>query len=475
MRSHACIFTICFVPMLIPGGATHAATEAVTAAPAPPESALAASGQLPAMTLSEALAYARQYQPTLRAAQARLEAARRAVTVVRSEWLPQVGATAQVFYGTMNNSTAMYLGVRTLDLPRIGGSRTTSNWTDTYASTVVGIGLRQNVYDFGRLAALAAAADAEAAVSRHQAEAESLDVALQVEAMFYSVRAAKAVERAAEEAYKRASLRRDMVKASVERGLRAPIDLTRAEADLTRFDVGRTRARGGIEVAQTLLAAAVGSPEPLLDAAGNSETDEALPPLGEALEQALERDPRLRAALARLTAQQALTRAIQRQWAPSLALTASVSGRAGGAPIAGGPEGVSGWLPVVPNWDAGLVLSVPIFDGVLLARRNQSQAVEEVLRQEINVSRRRLLADIQMAYTGFHIAEATLPGLLSAATAAQKNYDQASARFRAGLSTSVELSDAETLRTDAEIQLAIGRFEVLRARSTFNRSIALGL
>ena len=119
MRSHACIFTICFVPMLIPGGATHAATEAVTAAPAPPESALAASGQLPAMTLSEALAYARQYQPTLRAAQARLEAARRAVTVVRSEWLPQVGATAQVFYGTMNNSTAMYLGVRTLDLSLI--------------------------------------------------------------------------------------------------------------------------------------------------------------------------------------------------------------------------------------------------------------------------------------------------------------------------------------------------------------------
>ena len=447
----------------------------VAAAPDPAGSTLSAPALLPAMTLSEALAYARQYQPTLRAAQARLEVARRAAAVVRSEWLPQLGATAQVFYGTMNNSTAMFLAARTLDLPRIGGSRTTSNWTDTNPSTVVGLGLRQTIYDFGRLAALAAAADAEAAVSRHRAAAESLDVALQVEAMFCAVLAAKAVERAAEDAYKRAALRRDMAKASVERGLRAPIDLTRAEADLTRFDVGRTRARGGIEAAQALLAAAVGSPWPLLDTAGNVEAEETMPPLGEALEQALERDPGLRAALAKLAGQQALTRATQRQWAPSLALTATVSGRAGGAPIAGGPEGVSGWLPTVPNWDVGLVLSVPVFDGVLLARRNQSQAMEEVLRQEINVMRRRLLADIQSAYTSFRIAAATLPALLSAAAAAAKNYDQAIARFRAGLSTSVELADAETLRTDAEIQLAIGRFEVSRARSTFNRSIALGL
>ena len=427
------------------------------------------------MTLSEALAYARQYQPSLRAAQSRIEVAKAGASVVRAEWLPQLGATAQIFYGTMNNSTAMFLGVRTLDLPRIGGSRTTSNWGDTDPSTVVGLGLRQTVYDFGRLAALAAAADADTAVSRHRAAAESLDLAFQIESMFYAVLTAKAVERAAEDAYKRASLRRDMVKASVERGLRAPIDLTRAEADHTRFDVGRVRARGGIEAAQALLAAAVGVPDPLLDAVGEVETQGALPPFGTALEQALERDPALRAALARLAGQQALTRATQRQWAPNLALTASVSGRAGGAPINGGPSGNTGWLPAVPNWDIGLVLSTTVFDGVLLARRNQSQAMEEVLRHEIDMTRRRLLADIQRAYTSFRVAEATLPTLLAAESAAQKNYDQASARFRAGLSTSVELADAEALRTDAEVQLAIGRFEVSRARATFNRSVALGL
>jgi hypothetical protein len=64
----------------------------------------------------DALAYAQKHQPSLRAAQARVEVARRAASVVRSEWLPQVGATVQAFYGTMNNSTASFLGVRTMDL-----------------------------------------------------------------------------------------------------------------------------------------------------------------------------------------------------------------------------------------------------------------------------------------------------------------------------------------------------------------------
>ncbi len=429
----------------------------------------------PAMTLADALAFARQHQPTLQAAQARVEVAKRAAGVVRAEWLPQVGATAQLFYGTMNNSTSMFLGVRTTDLPRIGGSRSDGGWGDASPSSLVALGLRQNVYDFGRLAALAMAADAEAAAMRHRAVQEELDVAVQVESMFYAVLAAKAVERAAEDAYRRAGLRRDLAKVSVERGLRPPIDLTRAEADLTRFDVGRTRARGSIEAAQAFFAAAVGVPEPLLDAAGVVQEAGPLPPIGEALEQAFGRDPGLRAALARLASQQAFTRATTRQWAPNVSLTAGVSGRAGGAPLNSGPSGQSGWLPIVPNWDVGVVLQAPLFDGVLLARRSQSQAMEQVLSQEIDVVRRRLLAEIQRAYTSFRIASSSLPALQAAALAAQKNYEQANARIRAGLSTSIELADAEALRTDSEIQLAVGRFEIARARAAFNRSIAMGL
>lgn len=440
-----------------------------------PTRALATQAEPPAMTLREALTFARQHQPSLLAAQARIEVAKRAVSAVRAEWLPQVGATVQGFYGTMNNSTAMFLGARTVDLPRIGGSRSGGGWSDSYPSTVIGIGLRQNVYDFGRLAALTMAADAETAVSVHRAAQEQLEVALQVESQFYAVQAAKAVERAAADAYQRASQRHEMVKVSVERGLRARIDVTRAEADLTRFEVGRVRARGSVEAAQAMFAAAVGSSEPLLDASGTVDQAVPLPAMGEVLTQAIDHDPSVSAALAKLESQQALTRAVTLSWAPSVILTAGVSGRAGGAPSSGGSSEHSGWLPVVPNWDVGLVLQAPVFDGVLLARRSLSQASEAVLRHELSVTRRRVLAEIQRAYTGYRVAASTVPALAEATSAAQRNYEQASARFRAGLSTSVELADAEALRTDAEIQLAIGQFEVARARAALGRSIAQSL
>ena len=44
-----------------------------------------------------------------------------------------------------------------------------------------------------------------------------------------------------------------------------------------------------------------------------------------------------------------------------------------------------------------------------------------------------------------------------------------------GLGNAVELADAEAVRTDAEIQLALGQFEVARARAAFGRAIAEGL
>ncbi|MFO0575813.1 MAG: TolC family protein [Polyangia bacterium] len=454
-------------------------------APPGPAAAASASGAPPAartgaaaISLPDALAYAAAHQPSLQAAQARIEVARRGASVVRAEWLPQLGGTAQLFGGTMNNTTAMFLGVRTMDLPRIGASRTSSDaaWSDAYPSTLVGIGLRQTVFDFGRIAAQAAVADHEVRFASHRADLERLELGLQIESAYYAVLAAKAVERAATDAYTRAALRLDMVKAGVERGLRPPIDLTRAEADRTRFDVGRTRARGNIELAQAQLAAAIGWGEPLLDAMDVTlDADTPLPPLGEALRSAVEQDPAVRAGLARLLQQQAITRATAMQLVPSLQLTASLSGRAGGTPTSSGPSGSSGWVPEVANWDVGVVLSVPMFDGVLLARRAQSQAQEAVLQHEVDALRRGVLAGVQRAYTSFQVARDALRALIMAAGAARRNYDQASARFRAGLATSVELADAEALRTEAEIQLAVGRFEIARSRALFNRALAAGL
>jgi outer membrane protein TolC len=430
------------------------------------------------MSLPEAIAYARAHQPAIRAAIARLSAAEAETAVPRAQWYPTLGATAQFFGASANNTTASYVGVAPLDVPRIGGTRVVSRgaWKP-YASTFAGIGAAQEIFDFGRIAAQSAAADALVDVEKQRARTDQLDVSYDVEEAYFAVFAAKSILAASEQAYARSRAHRDLARAGVQAGLRSPIEGTRAEADLARFEIARTKARGGIETAQAVLAAAVGLPDELLDIAEAPPNPRDMPTLTDAVRRASSRTPLILSAIAELKAEQAKTRAIGAEFRPDLVLTGTFSGRAGGAPASGNgsPATDSGFIPNVPNWDVGVVLSWPLFDETVIARKRASAVRERVRSEELSLAKQRQVARVRQAYVVVDVARASLPGLRRSAEAARANYDQAEARFKAGLGTSVELADAEAIRTDAEIQLALGQFELARARAEFGRAIAEGV
>jgi len=269
---------------------------------------------------------------------------------------------------------------------------------------------------------------------------------------------------------------RNFANAGVKSGLRSPIELTRADADLSRFDTARIRARGGVSAAQAVLAAAVGSPELALDASDEAPAAVDLPGLSSAVQTASERDPRLQAALARLRQRELETRAVSALTRPDLHLSAAISGRAGGAePSSGAQTPGNGFVPNVPNWDAVLVLSWPLFDPTIDARARAAREVEQIERSQIDLVRQQVVAAVEQAYVSVVVAREALPSLRHELDAAQANYAQADARFKAGLGTSVELADAEALRAEAEIRLAIGVFDLAKARAAFGRAIAEGV
>jgi outer membrane protein TolC len=397
--------------------------------------------------------------------------------VPTAQWLPTVSVTAQLFAMTANNTTATYVQPDALDIPRIGASASTTTGSfSPHPSTLVGAGITQEAFDFGRIAAQRSAADALVDVERHNADTVRLDVELAVEEAYFAAFAAHGVVRAADEAYERAQVHRDFAKHGVDAGLRPPIELTRAEADLARFDVGRVRARGGLAIAQTVLAATIGAPEQTIDVAGEAPQPRDMPTIPEALELARKRDPILAAALAQLAATERRTRAIGAELRPDFSLTATLTARAGGAPPSSGgvPPG-DGWVPDVPNWDLGIVFAWPLFEGTIAARRDASRAEEQVRREDVDTASEQQVAQVRRAYAEVEVARTALLALENAAVAARANWEQADARFRGGLGTAVELADAEAVRTDAEIQLALGQFEVARARAAFGRTIAEGL
>jgi outer membrane protein TolC len=428
----------------------------------------------PAMTLDEALAYARAHQPQIKAALAEWAARRSEARIPRALWQPQVGATAQLFGATANNTTGTYLNVPEVDIPRIGATPAgaSGSWAP-HATSIVALSVDQELYDFGRISAQIAAGDALARAARSGSDVVLLDVQLAVEEAFHAVLAAKEVLHATEAALERAVTHRDFAAAGTRTGLRPPIDLTRAQADVAQLEVRRIRALSGLDSSRAAFAASMGSTSLAVDAQPLPEDGaSASPVLEEALRAAERQNPAIAAAVSQLDAQHATVKAIGRELLPNLFASAGLSGRAGGAQPSGGAAAVpygDGWLPDVPNWHIGIVLEWNVYDATVLARRSAARAREEAAQANLELERMAVALGAERAWLDLDAALKALPGLQLSVDAARANQRQADARFRAGLGTIVELADAETLLVHAELELAIGRFTVARTRAALGR------
>jgi len=439
-----------------------------------PSLATRAAPPVPAVTLPEALKAAREHQPQLQAARLRLEAAKHELDAANAGWLPTVGGLVELVGSTTNNSTATLLSNGAVDLPRIGATKVTATPDFTPSlSTVVALGARQTVWDFGRLSAQTGAAQALGELETARVRGTSLTIDLNVRRAFYAVLAAHAVLDASEQAWSRAKAHRDFAKSAVDAQVRPPIELTRAEAELARFEVGRIRAASGVRSARVLLAALVGSPETELDAQGDLVSAGALTDSETVRAAALRNDPSIAEATAAsgVVEQQAALLAAQQR--PTIFASAAVSGRNGGAaPSSGTAPGGFGLVPAVPNFDLAVVLSWPLFDAAVSRREEAARARAQAAQLDLATVKLQLSEQALQLAERAQVSDLSLTALERAADAARANSAQADARFKAGLGTSTELADAETLHTEAEISVAIGRFEALSARAALARAMA---
>jgi outer membrane protein TolC len=428
-------------------------------------------------TLDDAITFAKDHQPRIKEALRQIVVEQRAASVPRSQWVPQITGGAELVGGTVNTTTASFFAIPDVAVARVSSvAAVRDSELQPYPSTFAGVSVRQEVFEFGKFAAQAAVEDALADAAKANSDLVMLNLRYSVEEAYFSVLASKAIVRASEEAYTRAKVHRDLAFAGVKSGLRDPIELTRAEAQLGRIDAGRIRAHGGLETAWVALAATMGAPEINVDTTENAPELGALPPLAEGLDRAVHRDPTLHIVESQLNSQRLEAKAIWAEYRPEFYLQGELFGFAGGVPPNGNPTPVGdGWVPSVANYAVALVLRIPILDMTVVSRSRVAVARERVLESQLNVTELRVNEVVRQAYVRRDVAVAAIPSLEHALNAAQDNWAQADARFRAGLGTSVELADAEAIREDADIQLALGHFDVARARSGLARAIVEGL
>ena len=195
----------------------------------------------------------------------------------------------------------------------------------------------------------------------------------------------------------------------------------------------------GVAIAQSVLGAAIGAPEASVDVAGEAPRTADMPSLADAMRLARSATLASGRRSRRSRRNEERTRAIGASCAPTCHSQAPVGPRrrrsSGTTALRSDRRRLA---PHVPNWDVGLVVAWPIFDGTVVARREASRAAKQVAREDLERGARAASRGDRARLHRLRRGPEALPGLEQAVTAARANYEQADARFRAGLGTAVE-------------------------------------
>jgi outer membrane protein len=396
--------------------------------------AAAAAQTGPSLSLHDAEARALQNHPQILAGQYAAQAGAETTREARSAYFPAV-------YGNLTGAEAK------------DGSRVAAGGLNNpiiLDRVAAGVSVSQLVTDFGRTSNLVQTASLRAQALQQSTVTDRADVLLRVDRAYFSALRAQAILRVAADTVAARQLVTDQVGALAQSNLKSGLDLSFAKVNLSEAQLLLLQARNDQAAAFATLAAALGqaeAPEYVL----SEEPMPPAPPTDNAavIAQALRERPDVVAErLARESAAK-FADAERALWFPTI----SAIGAAGLAPLH--QTGLN------PNYSAiGINVSVPLSNGNLFAARHteaslRASAEGERLRDlENRVTRdvRLALLDAQSAFQRLDLTSQ----LLDQASQAQ---ELAEARYNLGLSSIVELTQAQLNQTRAEIEQASARYD----------------
>jgi outer membrane protein TolC len=117
------------------------------------------------------------------------------------------------------------------------------------------------------------------------------------------------------------------------------------------------------------------------------------------------------------------------------------------------------------SWYVGANLNWTIYDGGLrYGQKDEAVANERVAREQLNDTQRRAQLQVTQAFRGVQVAELNLSVAVKAREIAAETARLARVAFMNGSGTSFDLVDTASRLRQAELDLAVKQFQVLRAR-----------
>jgi outer membrane protein len=387
------------------------------------------------LAVKDAEATALKNNPAISVARLDALASQQVVREVRSNFWPQ--AYANVTAVDARNNSRITAGA--LNNPII------------YTRAAGGATVSQLITDFGHTSNLLASARLQARADEQSAVATKEDVLAAVDQAFYNAQQTHAVLRVAEQTVASRQLLADQVSALTKSKLKSELDLSFANVNLAQAKLLYLDALNNDKAAIASLSAILGYPT-LESFELVSDTEALAPPPADVdplIADAFAKRPEILALVFESESAEKIHLADRDQMYPTISALAAY----GDSPVR--DDRVYG-----PYGAVGVNLQIPVFTGFRYsAQSREAELRAQAMRQRLADLRNRISRDVRTAWltasTAFDRVNVSQQ-LLGQANLA---LDLAQTRYKLGLSSIVELSQAQLQQTQAEIGSAQAEYE----------------
>jgi outer membrane protein len=390
------------------------------------------------LTLEQAIQIALTLHPRILAAASEVGAANEGVGVAESQLLPQTYGIGEYLRGTDNGiGDTAYIGG--YEFPRLPGNPRDrpadagESWS-THDNFLAGVSVRQYLFDFGRVRGLIHEQQYEDEAAKARYDLARLNLILEVSQRYLDLLATrlriKVFEKAVEQRQEHVHEAQLMAQAE----LKPQIDLYTTQAQLSRSQLDLIRARNAAADAKVALDNAMGLSENDLDyhMADPLTWAPIAATLPQLLNDAFVARPDLKMMAHQAQAAGARVRIYRSDYFPT------VQG-------AGDYETTGTGLPAANNFDVGIVISWPIFNGFQTEHQvAQAKYNQEAIGHQIEDLRQQIVAEVTRSFLDWQASVAAIGKAKSVVDASQEELHLAERRYRTGLGNVVELEDAQS-------------------------------
>jgi outer membrane protein len=412
--------------------------------PAPRQTASPAATQ--ELTLQDAEKLAIANHPRIQASAYLAAAAKAQVTEARSDYFPHVYGSAT---GVMaENDSRIAAGA--LNNPVI------------YNRFADGVTVDQLVTDFGRTHELVKSSKLHAQAQEENIVASRADVLLAADTAYLNALKAQAVLQVAEETVKDRKLVSDQITELQKNKLRSGLDVTFANVNLAQAQLLLVQAQNDLQASFADLSAALG----LADQKDFHLVEQPVPDAPPAdlttlIAQAMRNRPEIIGLHLDVSSAQSYATAERDLWLPTISAT-----------------GVAGLTPfredtLSPRYAAaGFNVNIPIFNGRQFnALHAEAKAQAGAQEQYLRDLQDNIVRDVRKAWLNANSGYQRLDLTQKLLDQANQALDLAHQRYKLGLSSIIELSQAQLNQTQAQISQASAKYDYAAEISSLNFTV----